>query len=388
MTAAVAVILMVGLLGLAADLGRVYIVKNELQNFADAAAFAAVMEINGIDSGITRARSAAGALPNKWNFSTQSVADTSVAFGPTEDGDTRNQWDSNPTGSQVKNQRYVRVVAAANVPLLFLPVANVGISHTVRASSVAGKVMSDTVGDGFLLPFAPMAPSPGNADGNFGFVFGLDYTLRWGSNIGNNGNPPNGSVCSGDLALGHGSSSTVARQRARDPHRGYWGSSSTSSIRDYIANGYPNEVSEGDIITLYSGEKNGAKEAMNDRVDSDTDGIKTTYADYEGWTANGRRVGNGRRVVVVPVISGFGAGGGAGNSANGNGNGNGGSGGGGGGGLSQTVLGFAAFFLNDLSYDVRGNQPFCATYIGAYTQGANTHSGAGNAGVSKVRLVK
>jgi uncharacterized membrane protein len=46
---------MIGMLGLTIDLGRAYIIKNELQSFADAAAVAAALELNGTSQGLSRA---------------------------------------------------------------------------------------------------------------------------------------------------------------------------------------------------------------------------------------------------------------------------------------------------------------------------------------------
>jgi hypothetical protein len=170
---------------------------------------------------------------------------------------------------------------------------------------------------------------------------------------------------------------------------------------------------------MANGTKNGRKNAMEDRVDSDTDNTSTSYLAYEARVfASGFRVGNGRRLIAVPINAGpncagnngngggsscngsNGNGNGNGGKSNGNGNGNGnddengngngnGNGGGGTGGMEpRTVLGFAAFFLDDLAYDdAAGNEPFCGQYVGTYVQGANSHSG-GNAGVAKLRLVQ
>jgi len=47
---------LLGAVGLAVDLGRMYIVKGEAQTFADSAALAAVLELDSTSAGITRAR--------------------------------------------------------------------------------------------------------------------------------------------------------------------------------------------------------------------------------------------------------------------------------------------------------------------------------------------
>src|SRR5258708_5228731 len=76
---------MFGMLGLAVDVGRMFIVKNELQTFADASALAACAKLDGSGSGITAADAIATqgplgtTVPNGWNFDT--VAITNVTTG-------------------------------------------------------------------------------------------------------------------------------------------------------------------------------------------------------------------------------------------------------------------------------------------------------------------
>jgi uncharacterized membrane protein len=57
------------MLGLAVDLGRVLIAKNETQSFTDTAAMAAVLKLNGIS--FTAARNAVtNNTKNQWNMGT------------------------------------------------------------------------------------------------------------------------------------------------------------------------------------------------------------------------------------------------------------------------------------------------------------------------------
>jgi Flp pilus assembly protein TadG len=120
---ALLVLCMVGMLGLGIDLGHLYIVKGELQNYADAAAFAAAMELNGLDSGLTRARSAAANLPNKWDFGSKTVTSTqrTVAFGQTAAGDSSGNWSTAPSNPDIDDVAYVRVSARVDVPLFLRP---------------------------------------------------------------------------------------------------------------------------------------------------------------------------------------------------------------------------------------------------------------------------
>src|SRR6266849_3472741 len=50
-----------GMAGLAIDIGRMYITKNEAQGYADAAALAAAQQLDGTASGLTNADSAVSA---------------------------------------------------------------------------------------------------------------------------------------------------------------------------------------------------------------------------------------------------------------------------------------------------------------------------------------
>jgi uncharacterized membrane protein len=51
----VCAVVMFGMLGLTTDLGRVYLVKNELQAFADADSVAGALKLDGTSGGLTNA---------------------------------------------------------------------------------------------------------------------------------------------------------------------------------------------------------------------------------------------------------------------------------------------------------------------------------------------
>jgi len=71
---------MVAMLGLAMDLGRVFIYKNELQAFVDASAMAAITRLDGTQDGVAAANALATAgplgatKPNGYNFGTTAVS--------------------------------------------------------------------------------------------------------------------------------------------------------------------------------------------------------------------------------------------------------------------------------------------------------------------------
>lgn len=89
--------------GLAVDVGRIYVVKNEAQAYADAAALLAAREWDGTTRGEARARRAVEKSPNRWDFGTAEFtgADRRVEFAG---GDT------------------VRVTVAPRLRLTFLAV--------------------------------------------------------------------------------------------------------------------------------------------------------------------------------------------------------------------------------------------------------------------------
>jgi uncharacterized membrane protein len=93
--------LMLAALGLAFDIGRIYISRNEGQVFVDAAAMAASAQLDGTYSGLVRARSAVDHLATRWtqagdwNLAAGSLQNAVVEFSA--DG---RSWDASPVVSQ------------------------------------------------------------------------------------------------------------------------------------------------------------------------------------------------------------------------------------------------------------------------------------------------
>src|SRR6266853_4052171 len=120
---------LLGMLGLALDLGRVFITKNETQTFTDTAALAAALQLDGIS--FTAANAAVtNNTKNQWNMATTiftaSGGSTTIAtefakphlandFQP--DNST---WSAAPPTAA--GYTFVRVTATANLPLFVLPV--------------------------------------------------------------------------------------------------------------------------------------------------------------------------------------------------------------------------------------------------------------------------
>src|SRR6202030_4657990 len=103
-------IAMVGALGLAVDMGRVFIIKNETQHVCDSAALAAALQLDGTSAGVTAATSAATSLADNWNFGTTTVSSPTVEYATTSSGTWTNAPSNPPT-----NYIYARVKSSVSV---------------------------------------------------------------------------------------------------------------------------------------------------------------------------------------------------------------------------------------------------------------------------------
>jgi hypothetical protein len=127
----VSMFLLLAVVGMAFDLGRVYIARNEAQIFADAGSMAAGKQLDGTAAGVDRARAAVTALPNRWNLGTEDFSGVVIEFSI--DG---KQWEAEP--KDPKTLRYARVTAPDNhVTIMFLRAVGGPPSFTVPARAVA-----------------------------------------------------------------------------------------------------------------------------------------------------------------------------------------------------------------------------------------------------------
>src|SRR5712692_6100431 len=85
-TMAVAAVALCGALGLAFDLGRMFIAKNETQAYSDAASLAAALKLNGTSEGISHAQDAAAKTSNPWNLDSAKVSSSELDFATNIDG--------------------------------------------------------------------------------------------------------------------------------------------------------------------------------------------------------------------------------------------------------------------------------------------------------------
>ncbi len=348
---AVSSLVLLAVLGLALDLGRLYVINSELQSFADAAALAAAFEMDGTTAGLTRADAVAvtgpttgGAAANRYYFSSKAVSAPQAAYSATFGGTYQNSAAAPVTA------RFVQVTTTASVPLYFLPLLpGVTTNFSSSKQAVAGQALQPSIGEG-LAPFSPDAHSA--AAVNFGFTVGQQYTLKWppkgqrgkaGNTCGGDGGftPPNSSSDRGYIDVGQGNGN--------------------SALHDTIVNNdynlaQPYQV--GSVINWVPGNKN-VQPGVAERIAQDTDTASATYSAYTG---------NGRRILVVPVNDDL-------NPAR--------------------VVGFAAFFMPPGMCGPQNTSPCCAEYLGpglvdsSHKGSGGGGSGAGSsAGLYAVRLFR
>lgn len=327
--------LLLGVVGLAVDIGRMYVVKSEAQSFVDAAALNAAVKLAISPGTFNAAADAAAQTPKGWEFGNHPFTNVVTLFG-TGPADT---FVATPPGAGHKTSDYTfaKVTANVSLQLYLLPIVVRSTQSPIAATAIAGPAATTSLPGG-ELPFSPYsrkAHTPDDANDPFGFKAGNSYTLRW--------EPP------GDKT---GCGTDNGKVGSKGQFRGYCctGAQSVPSVRDVLAGKGTVPINVGDPFGPL--EVNGQKNSINidDFVGLDTDQSSPTYAAYLS-----KGTGNGKRLVLAPVNDG-----------------------------QTTVVGFAAFFLEP--YGQNGGKNVCAEYIGSYVQGLPGLPPESGSGVWHMRL--
>lgn len=323
---AICIILLIGMLGLTVDLGRAFIVKNEAQAFADSAALAAAIQLNGSSKGIQNAKTVVASLSssNKWQFNKRTFAGVQLEFS-----ENKSSWTENP--SSTANVKYARVTATVtDLPSYFMPVVGASRLMRVSARAMAGSELPTSFPQG-VFPFAPFAKNA--TPPNFGYSFGDELTLLWPSSIGSNGPVKMNNLCKAD----RNQAALDAVKEGTTADRGYIMDTSTSAIASAIEDDRMDYTVELGMPVMRTGgvKHTVVKDSLADRVAQDSSPNQSDYWDY----LNNHDAGPLRRVVIVPIISNA---------------------------TDAIVLGFAKVFLPP-SQPPNPNDAKCAMYIGPAT---------------------
>jgi Flp pilus assembly protein TadG len=188
MTAIFALLLLL-MVGLCLDISRIYLVRAELQNAADAAALTAARELNGGTGGIADAvNQATNVIANTQGLRAKTgVTIASVKFAIDLNG---TYWTQGPdTDSRAANIRYVKVTTQSTSTVILFASSALGVSHAETREAVAGT----SIGLSGICDFFPAAVALNDADndattGYLGFTppaEGTLFTLQFNQGTGN-----------------------------------------------------------------------------------------------------------------------------------------------------------------------------------------------------------
>src|SRR5947209_16061412 len=280
--------------GLCVDIGHFYLVKNELQNAADAAALAAASSLNSDDGGITKATDIAVASFNNYEFNHNqaTIARSNVRFAVNlSDFDGGLDMSETNAKAVAARVRFVKVTVPPKTLHVFFASPVIGSSHDIGADAVAGMSVAPNYFE-HVLPVTVITSNDGQD-----ILPGNSYTIRRAPGTGVS--PGNYQVLAIDAAGGN------------DDRYG-------------LANGVQSFVEAGNIVQTKPGVTSGAvRQGIDTRFGDYTSGLDPvtyppdmnvkegiTYQQYLDSQQNGTNLQSpntgtgiwGRRVVLIPIV--------------------------------------------------------------------------------------
>src|ERR1035438_1578048 len=185
------IIVIMGMIGLALDGGRLFMVNNDLQDLADAAALAGAAKLDGTSGAMQRADAAARNLNNNvrwWNVSGPKILalTSGVQFYK-----TLTDLDADNPAQTDKDANYIKVTTGAwQVAPTFLVVVGAISNNSTNATAVAESGTAMCVPMSMMLcnPYEPLTDSTGDTS-NFNpapgtmFVFGTTGNTRYSPGV-------------------------------------------------------------------------------------------------------------------------------------------------------------------------------------------------------------
>ncbi len=309
MTAIFAVLLLL-MVGLCIDISRIYSVRAELQNAADAAALTAARELNGGTKGIDDAvQQAINVIVNNRGFGKAKVTIASVEFATTLNGTYMNATDAKAAGT-VANIQFVRVTTqSASTGILFASSA-LGAAHAESRQAVAGiSVALSGICDFFPAAVALNDANPLTAEfdpptphtlmslnfnqgtGNSAVLADKDYIILEVPDITGNGTVETAELTAGIpnfcKKLGDNINMTPSSNKNNGPRNSGDGMNTRFNV---YANGYGGKLVPG----TFPPDTN-----INETIDD------TQYANGSPLTApnpNGLIAQDDRRIIIAPII--------------------------------------------------------------------------------------
>jgi len=170
-----------GLMAFALDLGRLYLIRGELNQAASAMAMAAAAHLNGTEAATASAAGAANALNNSYNFGSIVVGQGNGFLNSPTPTLTffADRADAVSGGAAVDGTmaQYVSVSLTADAPLTFGGLFSFGLSHTTSVAAFAVAGLSAPLCTACDIDVFAVAPVSGGVAPDFGFIQGTLYTF-------------------------------------------------------------------------------------------------------------------------------------------------------------------------------------------------------------------
>ena len=292
------------MLGLCIDVSRVYMMRAELQNAADAAALSAARELNSGTTGIDAAVARANNIVNTQGFAKAGVSIASVGFAVSlNDNPYMSATDAKTNPTTI---RFVKVTTqSASLPILFA-VGVLGTSQSQSRQAVAGMSIGiNTVCDYFNIAIA-VDPS---INPTYTFPTGTELPVHFQDGTGNSNLTLNNmqyAVLDTSWVTGNGTNETRDATAGTNPRCIHLGDLLTFS-RSNSANN-PRGIADG-TNTRFDWYSNGLK-CPDPRPDLNVvgknPGESLTLAQYQSGsplTAPGCSPGQTeRRLLLIPII--------------------------------------------------------------------------------------
>jgi Flp pilus assembly protein TadG len=191
---AIFMLLLFLMLGLSIDVSRIYMVRAELQNGADAAALSAAREFNGGSIGIDNAVARAKNIINVQGFGAKGITISTVEFATALVTNVNTNVDSTVwlTDTQAKDPtrvsqiKFVRVTTGTEATAILFGLAALGSSHEENRNAVAGM----SVGINGFCDYYPIALAKTNP--TVPYALNTPLTIHFIDNTGQNITLPNG----------------------------------------------------------------------------------------------------------------------------------------------------------------------------------------------------
>lgn len=253
---AIGMLLLLLMVGLCIDVARIYTVRTDLQNAADAASLTAATELNGGDTGIDRAVARANEIVNTQGFGKANVTISSITFAVNLYPDSAYMSaTAAKSGTTAQSIRFVKVVTqSVSTGMLFASRA-LGPDWTEDRQAVAGNsgITASTVCDFFpaAVALADPSPTPGTllnlsfnqGTGTSAVLNDKDYIILEIDDITGNGNVETALLTAGLPNFCKTLGDEIHMTPSSNPNNGpvAAGDGSNTRFNDY-ANGYGNQL--------------------------------------------------------------------------------------------------------------------------------------------------